>query len=82
MKPCFLLSPCSKLSCRNILFCDNHSYKNAWCTIGCLNHHKELLRQADVAAAAAASGEHTDMDREVQLYKVSGKLHARTLVLF
>ena len=34
-----------------LFFRNNNSFKNAWC-IACLNHEKELLRQADIISAA------------------------------
>ena len=47
----------------NQFFQNNNFYKNAWC-IACVKHHKELLRQADIASAAVAG--RTDADREAQ----------------
>ena len=51
----------------NLLFRNNHFYKNAWC-IACIEFRKEQLRQADVAntAASGISSGQTDADWEAQ----------------
>jgi hypothetical protein len=55
-----------------LLFCNNNSYKNAWC-IACLDYQQDQLRQADVigAAISGASGGRTETEREEQGYYIT-----------
>ena len=51
----------------NLLFRNNHFYKNAWC-IACVDFRKEQLRQADVTntAVSGISSGQSDVDWEAQ----------------